>query len=119
MHLPISTYQADLGALNRKYTNHLSTEYFERMEIFYTSWSEEIDKIEFERLSVDGKIDFLNFRNHINKKFYFHKINKENFQEISHLLKFTGNLDDFIKERRRGIQPHAPTLAAHIEKAFY
>lgn len=117
MYAPISTFYADLNALDRKYTNPLSEEYFNRIESLYQEWLDRLASWPFEQLSQDGKIDYLNFRNHLNKRLYFHQRDKEEYERISHVLYFTRYLDYFISERRRALQPDAKLLSLNLEKA--
>ena len=46
----IATYQADKGALQRKFPNNLSEVYFERFTKFYADAKKDLDKLNFEGL---------------------------------------------------------------------
>ena len=64
----ITTYQADRGALSRLYTNRLSAEYFARMESFNQDYLKTLRAQNYDALSEDGKIDYVLFRNYLEKQ---------------------------------------------------
>jgi uncharacterized protein (DUF885 family) len=59
----IQSYQADRGALSRLYTNRLSAEYFSRMLAFNQDYLQTLQAQDYNKLSEDGKIDYVLFRN--------------------------------------------------------
>jgi hypothetical protein len=66
------SYQADRTALNRKYNNPLSEEYFQRFEKLYQEWLKALENMPYETYSLDGKIDWQLFKNHLEKELFFH-----------------------------------------------
>ena len=64
----ITTYQADYGALRRLYSNSLSTEYFSRIQKFNQDYLANLGKVNYNSLSEDDKIDYVLFRNHLEKE---------------------------------------------------
>lgn len=69
---PIKTFQADRSALSRKYSNALSEEYFERFGRLYEDWLTTVQDMDYGALSEDGKIDYLAFKNYLEKAVFFH-----------------------------------------------
>ncbi|MFH0943705.1 MAG: DUF885 domain-containing protein, partial [Planctomycetota bacterium] len=61
----LERYQADRGSLQRSYDIPMSHLCSERMRSFYEGWTRELAAIDFERLSLEGRVDFLLFRNHL------------------------------------------------------
>ncbi len=114
MYEPIENFQADRSALQRKYSNHLSGEYFERINQLYHDWLEKLQKMDYEALSADGKIDYLAFRNHLEKNHYFHLQDYEKYQEIKAVKSFATELAAFYTNRRKAQKPDAKAVA----KAF-
>lgn len=113
----IATFQADESALKRKYTLTLTVEYFERMTEFYNQQQLELKKIEFSSLTLADQVDYLLFKNLLEKNTYFLNLDKKEFQQVSHVTDFGTELYDFVRNRRVGQKPDAQKLALYFEKA--
>ncbi len=113
----VMSYQADRGALSRKYSNSLSEEYFVRFERHYTDWLERLSQVDYRALSADGKTDWLLFRNHLEKELYFHRAAHGEFREVAHVAAFRHPLDSFVVFRRMATRPDSPALAAVFSDA--
>src|SRR6187551_624230 len=61
----ILQYQADNGALNRKYTIKESEEYVNRFNQLYTDWLNKLKELPFESMSQQGKVDYILLRTSI------------------------------------------------------
>ena len=108
----IQTYQADRGALSRLYTNRLSTEYFNRMESFTQDYLKTLQAQPYATLSEDGKIDYVLFRNYLEKELATLDLDKRDFMQVQSAVTFGKPLEDFVSARRRSKQPDAQALAA-------
>lgn len=108
----ITTYQADRGALSRLYTNRLSAEYFARMESFNQDYLKTLQSQNYDALSEDGKIDYVLFRNFLEKQLAELDLEKRDFIAIQSVVAFGKPLEDFVVARRRAKQPDAQALAA-------
>ncbi|WP_332912391.1 hypothetical protein [Algoriphagus boritolerans] len=108
----IQTYQADRGALSRLYTNRLSAEYFSRMESFNQDYLKSLQAYNYDALSEDGKIDYVLFRNYLEKELATLDLDKRAFAEVQSVLAFGKPLEDFVTARRRAKQPNSQELAA-------
>lgn len=108
----IQTYQADRGALGRLYTNRLSVEYFSRMESFNQDYLKSLQARNYDSLSEDGKIDYVLFRNYLEKELATLDLDKRAFIEVQSVLAFGKPLEDFVSARRRAKQPNSQELAA-------
>ena len=108
----ITTYQADRGALSRLYTNRLSAEYFARMESFNQDYLKTLRAQNYDVLSEDGKIDYVLFRNFLEKQLAELDLEKRDFMAIQSVVAFGKPLEDFVVARRRAKQPEAQALAA-------
>jgi len=114
---PILSFQADRSALNRKYTNHLSEEYFLRLSELYENWLEVVNNIDYNALSADGKIDHLAFQNYLEKNLYFHKQQHEQYSEIADVKDFAKGLEAFYMYRRSAQKPNAQEIAKTFSTA--
>ncbi|WP_373400382.1 DUF885 family protein [Algoriphagus halophilus] len=108
----IETYQADWGALRRLYTNNLSIEYFDRIEEFNTNYLNDLNKLNYNSLSEDGKIDYVLFRNFLEKELAELDLERRAFEEISSVVAFGAPLEEFAVGRRRAKTPDSQALAA-------
>jgi uncharacterized protein (DUF885 family) len=108
----IQTYQADRGALSRLYTNRLSAEYFARMESFNQEYLKSLQAQKYDALSEDGKIDYVLFRNYLEKELATLDLEKRAFTEVQAVIAFGKPLEDFVTARRRAKQPNSQELAA-------
>lgn len=108
----IETYQADWGALRRLYTNNLSLEYFDRIEEFNTNYLNDLNKLNYNSLSEDGKIDYVLFRNFLEKELAELDLERRAFEEISSVVAFGAPLEEFVVGRRRAKTPDSQALAA-------
>lgn len=108
----ITAYQADRGALSRLYTNRLSAEYFSRMESFNQDYLKTLQAQNYEALSEDGKIDYVLFRNYLEKQLAELDLEKRDFMQIQSVVAFGKPLEDFVVARRRAKQPDSQALAA-------
>lgn len=108
----ITAYQADRGALSRLYTNRLSAEYFSRMESFNQDYLKTLQAQNYEALSEDGKIDYVLFRNYLEKQLAELDLEKRDFMSIQSVVAFGKPLEDFVVARRRAKQPDSQALPA-------
>ncbi len=112
----IMSYQADRGALARKYSNPLSEEYFLRIDQLYKNWAAKLQQMAYEDLSADGKLDYLLFRNHLEKQDYFHNADFQEYRAVAQVADFSSHLQAFYTNRRMAKKPDAPKLAAAFEE---
>jgi uncharacterized protein (DUF885 family) len=114
---PISRFQADRAALERKYTLRESPEYLDRMDRLYADWLEYLDGLEYPALSPDAQIDYLLFRNFLNKALFFNSLNREDYERVAFVTDFADGLYQFIRERRRGTTVDGPAEATLFHEA--
>jgi hypothetical protein len=111
----ISQFEADKYALMRKYTIRESAEYYDRFVKFYGDWNDALKKVAFDKLSQEGKADYILLRNQIDKELYFLRIKQKDFEEVAYVTEFASPIYTFIRERRRGTTPNAMTLAKSFD----
>lgn len=112
----IQIYQADRGALSRLYSNRLSTEYFDRMQEFNQDYLETLESLNYNSFSEDGKIDYVLFRNYLEKELAELDLDRRAFDGVASVLAFAPPLEEFVVGRRRAVRPEAQTLAASWDK---
>lgn len=110
----MTNYDADLGSLRRFYTIIGSPERRARMTAFHKSYMATLDTIAFDKLSQEGKVDFLLTRRDIENEIY--RLGQEE-QEASKVAAFTGyaeGLYELEKKRRRGLRLDARAVATQL-----
>jgi len=107
----ILQYQADRGALARKYTLVESAEYYDRFEKLHNDWISELDRFDFEGLDQQGKIDYHLFRNFLEKESYQLTSSRGDFEKVKHFADFAVPLMPFMLNRRRGDKPNPQEIA--------
>ncbi len=115
----ITHYNADRGALNRKYSVQPSDEYFDRFERFYTDQIERLESIRFEDLSPDSRADYLLFHNSLSRSLYFLQDERRQYQRIAHYLPSPDEIIAFVQERRRGTLLDAQEVAERMNAWFH
>ncbi|SMO69994.1 DUF885 family protein [Gracilimonas mengyeensis] len=98
----ITMYEADHGALNRKYSVQPSDEYFERFDRFYAGWLTNLESVDFENLSRAEQVDYLLFKNELQRSAYFLEAEEERFAKIEAFIPAKDNAMAFINKRRVG-----------------
>lgn len=98
----ITVYQEDFGALSRKYSVKHSEQYSTRFDEFYTQWLSYLDEINFRELAHPDKVDFLLFKNDLERSLYFLQADRQRFNEVSERIPAKTGMMDFITERRSG-----------------
>lgn len=93
---------ADYGSLSRFYIVKNSPERRKRFQTFYKDYISRLNKIPFNQLSVDNKVDYLLIKRHIkNKLFNLSKEEKE-YKLLNKWIAFGNPIYELEKQRRRG-----------------
>lgn len=111
----IQRYSADNGSLGRRYDAADGPVQLKRMHAFYTGWRDQLAKLDFDKLSREGKVDYLLLDNHL--RYQLDVMDREAKQraETAPLTPFADRLLALQEERRDLIavngQAAARTLA--------
>lgn len=108
----ITTYRADYGALDRKYDVDPSVEHFDRFDEFYADWLQKLEDLDFAELSHPQQVDYLLFKNDLQRSAYFLNADRDRFNNISQFLPATGEVMNFINQRRNGNSMDGKEVAA-------
>lgn len=93
----VLVFGQDRGALLRRWTVPYSTDRAARLRAFYTDWRARLQRMDFDRLSQEGKIDYLLLDNRLK-------------QELDQLQR-----DDRLAAEMKPYAPFAPTIAGFEE----
>ncbi len=107
----IERFTADLGSLNRFYTIPISPTRRERLRKFYAEWLQRLEAVNFEALSVDGRVDYLLFRNHLQYLLRQLDLQARQIAEMEPLMPFARTIVA-LEEARRRMEPVNPQQVA-------
>lgn len=129
-------YNADLGSINRFYStsevgwgkpasNYNSPERRARLLQLNSAYLQQLNTINFEKMSINGKVDFILFRRNLEEAQYLLQEEDKNYQQISKYFPFSEKIYALEKPRRRGAAVNAEqtakelnTIQQEIEKAI-
>ena len=97
----IEYYIADRGSLQRSFFVTNSPARRERFRKFYSDALERIQKLNFDVMSEEGKVDYILFRNHLEHELRQLDIEAKQQAEIEPLIPFGKTIVDFEEARRR------------------
>ncbi|CAN5588978.1 DUF885 family protein [soil metagenome] len=98
----IISYQADNGALSRKYAIKESDEYYSRFSQLHSDWLKLLKTLSFEAFSQNGKVDYILLKNAIEREDYNLQQNKREFDQIKSSVRFGANIMPLVVLRRNG-----------------
>ncbi|MNK10178.1 hypothetical protein D3C87_281940 [compost metagenome] len=111
----INQYQSDVGMLNRKYVLKRTTEYFQRMDIFYQDWLTKLKKLVFSKLSQNEKIDYILLKRNIISDLGKLQLANEEFKSHASIITFDREIRSFEQKRRVGMQQDGETAKSDFE----
>src|ERR1043165_3997361 len=100
----IEYYVADRGSLQRSFFVNNSPARRERFRKFYSDALERIQKLNFDAMSEEGKVDYILFRNHLEHELRQLDIEEKQQAEITPLIPF-GKPIVALEEARRRMDP--------------
>ncbi len=107
----IEYYLADRGSLLRSYPVANSPARRERFRKFYSDALERIQKLDFDSMSQEGKVDYILFRSHLEHELRQLDIEAKQLAEIEPLIPFAKTIVD-LEEGRRRMEPIDSAKAA-------
>lgn len=97
----IERFATDRGNLNRFYAVSISPTRQARLKQFYDEWMGQLTRYDFARLSHDGQVDYVLFRNHLESELRQLELEKVQMAETAPLLPFAETLTELHEARRR------------------
>lgn len=107
----IEYYLADRGSLQRSFFVNNSEARRERFRKFYSDALERIQKLNFDSMSQEGKVDYILFRSHLEHELRQLDIEAKQMAEIAPLIPFGKTIIGFEESRRR-MEPMESAKAA-------
>jgi uncharacterized protein (DUF885 family) len=97
----IEYYIADRGSLQRSFFVNNSPARRDRFHKFYADALERIQKLNFDGMSQEGKVDYILFRSHLEHELRQLDLEARQQSEIEPLIPFGKTIVDFEESRRR------------------
>ena len=107
----VERYSADRVALGRRWTISYSPERTRRFNEFFSGWQQEIDALDFEALSLEGRVDYVLLLNEL--RYQLELLTREAglAAEMDGFISFTSLIVE-LEERRRRREPVESEAAA-------
>lgn len=114
----IVNYRADKGSLERFYFIQGSPERRTRLKKFYQDCLSELEKMPFEQLSVNGRVDFILMRRNLNDEIY--QLNREEleYNKIVGFVSFADPIYQLEQQRRRGAYLNSSEVAKQLDNIY-
>jgi uncharacterized protein (DUF885 family) len=100
----IEYYVVDRGSLQRSYPVTSSPARRDRFRKFYSDALERIQKLDFDSMSQEAKVDYVLFKNHLEHELRQLDIEAKQLAEIQPLVPFSKTIVD-LEEARRRMEP--------------
>ncbi len=107
----IERYVADRGNIARFYSVDGSAARRERLRKFHAETRDRLARLNFDALSQDGRVDYVLFRNHLDREIKRLDIDAKADAEIAHYVPFAQSIVA-LEESRRKLEPLNPRDAA-------
>jgi uncharacterized protein (DUF885 family) len=109
--LVVDRFAADEDALERRYDAPDSPDQRRRMRELYTAWRARLAKLDFERLSQEGRIDYVLLDNHLLHQLALLDRRDRMLEQVAPLLPFADRLLA-LADARRNLSDLEPRVAA-------
>ncbi len=115
----IERFESDLRSIERRYTLGISPTRAARLKQLYAEWLDSLGKWEFANLGLEGKVDYVLFRNQLQYELRALDIKEKQYAEMEPLIPFAKIIVGF-DDGRRQMEPvdskRAAELVAQIKK---
>ena len=106
--------RADQGSLFRFYRIENSPERRERFQKFFSDYQASLAKYNFNRLSTNGKVDYLLINKYLKDRLFRLSVEEEEYKQIQSWVAFGDPIYGLEKLRRRGKQLNAAQVAEQL-----
>ncbi len=107
----VSLYVSDRGALLRRWSVAYSPSRAQRLNTFYSDWRTRLSRVNFDRLSQEGKIDYVLLDNRLRQELDQLQRDERLANEMQSLVPFGPVIAGFEEARRRFETPEGQTSA--------
>ena len=110
----VAHYSADRDGLRRRYDVQYSPARRERLQAFYKDWRSHLQEIDFNRLGMEGRIDYVLLNNEL--RYELELLNREEklVNEMQVFIPFASDIIDLDEARRRLERVDPPAVATTL-----
>lgn len=112
----LRTFRADQNSLRFKYSVPMSDRGRERFKRFYSDQLEELEQLDFGKLSQDGKVDYLLFRNLLKNELAQMELDHQKDNKILKFLPFAKTIVELAEDKEAGKPIDGQQLAAILHQ---
>lgn len=117
LHPYIDSYNADRASLYRFYTIEGSPERRERLKVFNLNYLKQLQQINFNKLEVSDKTDYLLLKRNVDNEIRLLNIEEKEYNEIRFLIPFADSIYQLEKLRRRGAYLNSKQISGMLHSA--
>ncbi|MDX1942693.1 MAG: DUF885 family protein [Saprospiraceae bacterium] len=110
----IIQYNADQQILQRFYTVQGASETSERMQQLIVDYRSQLEKLNYDRLTLGEKVDYQLFLRNLNENYRLEKQLQNELKAAESLFPFANDIYTLIVAKRRGQQPDAQAVAEQM-----
>ncbi|MEX1186276.1 MAG: DUF885 family protein [Gemmatimonadaceae bacterium] len=110
----VDRFSTDLGSIRRRYDATASPDQRRRMREFYSGWGSELRRVEFDRLSQEGKVDYVLLTNYLRHQLDLLGRQGTQRSETAALLPFADRVLALQDARRNLTTPDARAAASTL-----
>lgn len=97
----VSLYSLDRAALGRRYAVDYDPVRRDRFRAFYREWQGRLERMDYDRLDVEGRIDWHLLRHAANRELALLDQEERRARDMAPLAPFAGTIMDLVETRRR------------------
>jgi uncharacterized protein (DUF885 family) len=112
----IERYTTDRTAMNRSHDIAIAPTRFEQLDRFYKTWLDELGRVDFHRLSQEGRIDYLLLKNQIEIAREALTTEAKELAEVADLIPFAEEIVRLQVARRRLEPFSSQEMAERLER---
>lgn len=112
----IDEHVADEGMILRRYSVDVSPARAARLEAFRRGWLASLDEIDFDRLSHDGKVDWLLLRNRIRRAMRQADLDAAAYRAVESMLPEPASIIELVEGRERFPAIAASEVAERLQR---
>lgn len=112
----IERYVADRGSLTRSYPVESSPARQARFREFHTAWLATLGKMNFDAMSLDGRVDYILFKSHLDHEMQVFELQRKSLAEIAALVPFAETITALAEARRRMEKIDAQKAAGQLNE---
>jgi len=110
----LEQYAEDISALKRTYNIPMSALRMDKVKHFILDWQNEMERLDFNAMSQDGRIDYLLFKNHLEYELWKIAHEEKRNLEIVKLVPFWQIIVDLEENRRKMKRINSDEAAAQL-----